>query len=57
MEKFFCFCDNVLDFSKLLEEIKKKSTYDKKIVVEIYDILNMLFDSGELECIFVEKND
>ena len=53
--KIFLFRDNVLDFSKLLEEIKKKSTYDKKIVVEIYDILNMLFDSGELECIFVEK--
>ena len=40
--------ENVINLCKLIEIIKEKSQDDKNIVTDMYDYINMIFDSGRL---------
>jgi len=46
--KKFSYENNILDFSKLIKEIEKKSQTDENIFVKIYRDISMLYDSGRL---------
>ena len=47
--------NNMIDFSKLIKEIEKKSRTDKNIIVKIYEDISMLYDSGRLNYSSVVK--
>lgn len=44
----FSIHENVINLCKLIEIIKEKSQDDKNIVTDMYDYINMIFDSGRL---------
>lgn len=53
--RIFSYKSNMIDFSKLIKEIEKKSRTDKNIVVKIYEDISMLYDSGRLNYLSVVK--
>lgn len=49
----FSFSKNILDFKKLVNEIENKDV--EGFIVEVYDIINMAYDSGRLKYVSVVR--
>lgn len=47
--KTFSFEDNILNFDKLISEIEKYSKDNKDLIVEIYECISMVCDTGRLK--------
>ena len=54
--KNFSYTKNIMNFSKLIDEIKKKNELINNFVVEIYDCITMVYDSGRLRYFSIVKN-
>lgn len=47
--KDFSYTKNIMNFNKLICEIKKKNEIEKGFVVDVYDCISMVYDSGRLK--------
>ena len=47
--KIFSYEKNIISFNELIDLIEKKENQEKGFLVEIYNDINMVFDSGRLE--------
>lgn len=47
-EKKFTFDENVINFKRLIDLIEKKEKSKKGFIIEVYDDIGMVFDSGRL---------
>lgn len=45
----FLFENNIMNFNKLISEIENKCKKEEKIIIEIYECISMLYDSGRLK--------
>lgn len=45
----FSFVKDIMNFNGLIDEIKKKNDKASNFVVEVYNIINMVYDSGRLK--------
>lgn len=53
--KEFSYSKNILNFNKLIEEIAKKNAEKSGLIVDVYDIINMVYDSGRLRYFSINK--
>lgn len=47
--KIFSYTENVMNFNKLIYEIAKKNEIENGFIVEVYDCISMVYDSGRLK--------
>lgn len=45
----FSYTKNIMNFNKLIDEIKKKNEIKNRFIVDIYDCISMAYDSGRLK--------
>ena len=53
--KEFSYSKNILNFNKLIEEIAKKNVEKNGFIVDVYDIINMVYDSGRLRYFSINR--
>lgn len=53
--KIFSYTENVMNFNKLIHEIKKKNEIENGFIVEVYDCISMVYDSGRLKYFSIVK--
>ena len=44
----FSYTKNIMNFNKLMNEIKKKNDIKNNFIIEVYDCISMVYDSGRL---------
>ena len=53
--KEFSYSKNILNFNKLIEAIAKKNAEKNGFIVDVYDIINMVYDSGRLRYFSINR--
>lgn len=53
--KEFSFTKNVMNFKKLIREIEKKNEIENNFIVDVYDCISMVYDSGRLKYFSIVK--
>lgn len=53
--KIFSYTENVMNFNKLIHEIEKKNEIENGFIVEVYDYISMVYDSGRLKYFSIVK--
>lgn len=53
--KEFSFTKNVMNFKKLVREIEKKNEKENNFIVDVYDCISMVYDSGRLKYLSIVK--
>lgn len=53
--RIFSYTENVMNFNKLIHEIKKKNDIINGFIVEVYDCISMVYDSGRLKYFSIVK--
>lgn len=51
----FSFTENIMNFNKLICEIKKKNEIEDGFIVDVYDYISMVYDSGRLKYFNIVK--
>lgn len=47
--RIFSYKENIMNFKKLIHEIEKKNEIENDFIVDIYDCISMVYDSGRLK--------
>lgn len=51
----FSYSKNIMNFNRFVEEIDKKNEAEPGFVIEVYDIISMVYDSGRLRYVDIVK--
>lgn len=53
--KIFSYTKNIMNFNKLIYEIEEKNKIENGFIVEVYDCISMVYDSGRLKYFSIVK--